>query len=143
MYLQAADLATQLQALNGEKAEVAAALEALRAEHTAAHETAAEAASAAAQALSQAQAQKASLEEEIAGLTATADETTKYQQELEGTAVAPLSGIASRRNLSEHVLNICVLQPSRQYCRSADCATALVGCNIFLLQHDQAKIHPD
>jgi len=91
VHVQAAELAAQLQILGAEKAEVASALEALQAQHTAATKAAAEAAATAAQALSQLEAQKASMEERVVELTVTAQEHAKYQQELEGMATVPSS----------------------------------------------------
>ena len=82
--LQAAELDTQLQALGAERADVAAALEKLQVEHAAAGEAASQAATAAAQALSQTEAQRVCLEEQVASLSAAAQEHAKYQQELEG-----------------------------------------------------------
>lgn len=93
--MQAAELAAQLQTLSAQKAEVATALEALQAQHTAATESAAEAAATAAQALSQLEAQKASLEERVVELTVTAQEHARYQQELEGMATVPSSSHAT------------------------------------------------
>lgn len=84
--MQAAGLDAQLQALSAERAEVAAALERFQAQHEAAADAASQAAAAAAQALSQADAQRAGLEEQVASLSAAAEEHARYQQELEGAA---------------------------------------------------------
>ena len=84
--MQAAELDARLQALRAEKAEVAAAVEELQAQHTAAGKAAAQAAAAAAQALSQVEAQRAGLEDRVASLSAAEQEHAKYQQELEGAA---------------------------------------------------------
>ena len=82
--MQAAELDAQLHALSAEKVDMATALEKLQAEHAAAGKSASHAAAAAAQVLSQAEAQRAGLEEQIASLSAAAQEHAKYQQELEG-----------------------------------------------------------
>ena len=85
--MQAAELDAQLQALGTERSDMAAALEKLQAEHAAAGEAALQAAAAAVQALSQAEAQRAGLEEQVARLSAAAQEHAKYQQELEGAVL--------------------------------------------------------
>lgn len=100
LVVQAAELEAQLQALGAEKADVAAALESLQVQHTAAGEAASQAAAAAAQAISQLEAQRAGLEEKAAGLNEAAQEHARYQQELEGAVplhaaprLCPVSGI--------------------------------------------------